>query len=77
MSIAANGVPRIGTPASSRRRASRSGVWPPNITTTPTGRSRSTTSSTSSTVRGSKKSRSEVSASVDTVSGLQLIITAS
>ena len=36
-SIAAKGVPRIGTPASSRRRASRSGVWPPNITTTPIG----------------------------------------
>ncbi len=77
MSIASNGVPRSGTPSSSSRRASRSGVWPPNWATTPTGCSRSITSSTSSTVSGSKYSRSEESASVDTVSGLQLIITAS
>ena len=77
MSMAENGVPRMGTPACSSRLASRSGVCPPNITTTPTGRSRSTTSSTSSTVSGSKNSRSEVSASVDTVSGLQLIMSAS
>ena len=54
-------VPRIGTPASISRRASRSGVWPPNCTTTPTGCSRSTTSSTSSTVSGSKYRRSAVS----------------
>jgi hypothetical protein len=47
--------------ASPRRRASFSGVWPPNCTTTPTGCSRSTTAITSSAVSGSKYSRSAVS----------------
>ena len=54
-------VPMIGTPAASSARASFSGVWPPNCTITPTGFSRSTISSTSSSVTGSKYSRSEVS----------------
>ncbi len=49
----------------SRRRrgpaASLSGVWPPNCTTTPSGCSSSQTASTSSSVSGSKYSRSEVS----------------
>ena len=53
-SMAWNGVPRIGTPASIRRFASRSGVWPPNWITTPAGCSASITSSTSSIVSGSK-----------------------
>ena len=35
--MAWNGVPRIGTPASTARFASRSGVWPPNWITTPAG----------------------------------------
>ena len=60
-SMAWNGVPRIGTPASISRFASRSGVWPPNWITTPAGCSTSTISSTSSIVSGSKYSRSDVS----------------
>ena len=47
-SIAAGWVPKMGTPASSSRRASLSGVWPPSVTTTPSGRSTSMTSMTSS-----------------------------
>ncbi len=62
----------MGTPLASRSRASLSGVWPPYWTMTPCGFSRSTISSTSSRVSGSKYSRSEVSKSVETVSGLQL-----
>ena len=61
MSICDGGVPRIGTPASSSSCASLSGVWPPICTITPTGSSRSQTASTSSSVSGSKYSRSEVS----------------
>src|SRR5881628_2126588 len=38
-SMASGEVPRIGTPASRRGTASLSGVWPPNWTTTPSGRS--------------------------------------
>ena len=51
----------IGTPAASSARARFSGVWPPNWTITPIGSTRSQMFSTSSTVSGSKKSRSEVS----------------
>src|SRR5439155_1753777 len=53
-SMASGEVPRIGTPASRRGTASLSGVWPPNWTTTPSGRSFSTMFRTSSSVRGSK-----------------------
>ena len=49
------------TPAASRPAASLSGVWPPNWTTTPSGCSSSQTASTSSSVSGSKYSRSDVS----------------
>ena len=35
-SIASGGVPTIGTPASARRCANPSGVWPPSCTMTPT-----------------------------------------
>ena len=41
--------------------ASFSGVWPPSVTTTPSGSAASTTSMTSSKVSGSKNSMSEVS----------------
>jgi hypothetical protein len=55
----------MGTPASSSACASFSGVCPPNCTITPSSSPRdismSQTSSTSSTVSGSKYSRSEVS----------------
>ncbi len=63
--IASGVVPTIGTPASSRPWARPSGVWPPSwqITpaTGPAARSACTISSTSSSVSGSKYSRSEVS----------------
>ena len=62
----------IGAPAASSARDSLSGVWPPNCTITPSGFSTLRISSTSSRVSGSKYSRSEVSKSVETVSGLQL-----
>ena len=65
----------MGTPSRSRPRARRSGVWPPSCTTTPMGRSTATISSTSSSVSGSKYSASEMSKSVDTVSGLEFTIT--
>jgi hypothetical protein len=45
----------------SQAAASFSGVWPPNWTITPSGRSTSTTPSTSSSVSGSKYRRSDVS----------------
>ena len=61
MSIASGVVPRMGTPAASSAWDSLSGVYPPNCTMTPHGFSRSMTSSTSSSVSGSKYSRSEVS----------------
>ena len=51
----------MGTPASASAFASLSGVWPPSVTTTPSGRSTSTMSMTSSNVSGSKYSLSEVS----------------
>ena len=61
--IASGLVPTIGTPQSLSSCASRSGVWPPSCTMTPTSSppparadscSAATTSSTSSTVSGSK-----------------------
>ena len=52
-------------------------VWPPKATTTPMGFSILMMSSTSSGDRGSKYSRSPVSKSVDTVSGLLLMMTTS
>ena len=52
-------------------------VCPPNAATTPTGFSVAITPSTSSAVSGSKYRRSAVSKSVETVSGLLLIITTS
>ena len=53
-SIAPSGSPSSGTPASARPAASASGVWPPSETTTPSGRSSATTSSTRSSVTGSR-----------------------
>ena len=47
-------VPITGTPAFLSPWARFSGVWPPNCTITPLGCSRSTISSTSSSVTGSK-----------------------
>ena len=60
-SIADSGSPSSGTPASARPRARESGVCPPSETTTPRGRSSSTTSSTRSSVTGSRYRRSHVS----------------
>ena len=74
MSIESGDVPRIVTPAASSPRVSLSGVWPPSCTITPSGCSRSTISSTSSSVSGSKYSLSDVSKSVETVSGFELIM---
>ena len=51
----------IGAPAASSARDSFSGVCPPNCTITPSGFSIARISSTSSSVSGSKYSRSEVS----------------
>jgi len=63
--MASGEVPRIGTLAASRARASFSGVWPPNCTITPCKlpfcRSVSMISSTSSDVSGSKYNLSAVS----------------
>ena len=63
--IAAGDVPTMVTPASSRPWARPSGVWPPSWQMTPAigpaARSACTISSTSSSVSGSKYSRSEVS----------------
>ena len=64
----------MGTPMSVRAWASLMAVWPPNCTTAPQGFSSSTTASTSSAVRGSKYSLSATSKSVDTVSGLLLMM---
>ncbi len=74
MSIESGAVPRMGTPAASSGLVKRSGVCPPSWTTTPLGRSHRTISSTSSNVSGSKYSLSEMSKSVDTVSGFELIM---
>ena len=60
-SMASGLVPMMGTPASASAFASLSGVWPPSVTTTPSGFSTSTMSMTSSNVSGSKYSLSEVS----------------
>ena len=60
-SMASGLVPMMGTPASASAFASLSGVWPPNVTTTPSGFSTSTMSMTSSNVSGSKYSLSDVS----------------
>ena len=72
--MASGEVPRIGTPAASSAFVSCSGVWPPSCTTTPRGCSSRTISSTSSKVSGSKYSLSEMSKSVETVSGFELIM---
>ena len=61
MSIMSGEVPMIGTPFFARSRASFSGVCPPYWTMTPKGFSTWTISSTSSSVSGSKYSRSDVS----------------
>ena len=61
----------MGTPSCSSGSANFSGVCPPSCTMTPIGFSRSTISSTSSSVSGSKYSLSEMSKSVDTVSGFE------
>ena len=63
------------TPSFSSARASRSGVCPPSWTTTPNGCSTWTISSTSSRVSGSKYRASEMSKSVETVSGFEFTIT--
>ena len=82
-------VPTSGTPLFTSPCARFSGVCPPNCaitpatlplrpaTSTPPPFRRSTTFSTSSSVSGSKNSRSLVSKSVLTVSGFELIITLS
>ncbi len=64
----------ICTPARDKGPARLIAVWPPNWTMTPSGISFSMTFITSSIVSGSKYSRSEVSKSVDTVSGLLLMM---
>ncbi len=61
-------------PAASSALVRRNGVCPPSCTTTPLGRSHRTISSTSSSVSGSKYSLSEMSKSVETVSGFELIM---
>ena len=82
-------VPISGTPALASPCAKFSGVCPPNCTITPTTPPlrapwsmppplrRSMQFSVSSSVSGSKKSKSLVSKSVLTVSGLELIMTLS
>ena len=61
MSMESEDVPSILTPALSRGTASFKGVWPPNWTITPKGFSLSIMAMTSSKVRGSKYSLSDVS----------------
>ena len=72
VSIASGDVPRMRTPAASSGRVSLSGVCPPSCTITPIGCSRATISRTSSSASGSKYSLSEISKSVETVSGFEL-----
>ena len=67
----------IFTPAASSGPARLMAVCPPNCTTTPSGFVWSMMFSTSSTVSGSKNRASEVSKSVETVSGLLLMMIAS
>ena len=70
-------VPKIAMPCRSKNWVSLMAVCPPKATTTPTGFSTAMTFMTSSGVSGSKYSRSAVSKSVETVSGLLLMITTS
>ncbi|MNG00995.1 hypothetical protein D3C85_1029890 [compost metagenome] len=77
VSILSRSEPRIRTPALCKGAAKLIAVCPPNCTITPIGCSRSITFITSSKNNGSKYKRSDVLKSVDTVSGLLLIITAS
>ena len=67
-------VPRICTPISVSALASLMAVCPPNWTTAPQGFSSSTMFCTSSAVSGSKYSLSATSKSVETVSGLLLMM---
>ena len=67
-------VPIIGTLFFSSSFTSLSGVWPPYCTITPKGFSKLIIFNTLSDVIGSKYNLSDVSKSVETVSGLQLII---
>ena len=67
-------VPSRRTPMSVRALASLMAVCPPNCTTAPQGFSCSTMFWTSSAVRGSKYSLSATSKSVETVSGLLLMM---
>ena len=63
--MASGEVPTTGTPSAASALASPSGVWPPSWTMTPATAplrcSACTTSSTSSSVSGSKYSRPDVS----------------
>ena len=74
--------PGRSTPSATRALARFRGVWPPNWTSAGSGASPARvsawmTSSTLSASSGSKYSREEASKSVDTVSGLELTMTAS
>mmetsp|Transcript_53720 Transcript_53720/g.150083 ORF Transcript_53720/g.150083 Transcript_53720/m.150083 type:complete len:205 (+) Transcript_53720:284-898(+) len=75
-SIASTDVPRILMPSFANRMARLFGVCPPTDTTMPAHRSRLAMSSTVSWLSSSKYSRSDSSKSVDTVSGLQLMMMA-
>jgi len=80
-SMMAMSRPGIGTPAASSARARPSGVWPPKATNAriggePSADSAAMTSSTLSPSSGSKYRRLDASKSVETVSGLELIMTA-
>ena len=77
-SIESFDVPRIGILILFKNDASLRGVWPPNCTMTPSNLplvfSFNIMSYTFSSASGSKYSRSLVSGSVETVSGLQFIM---
>ena len=77
MSMVSAEEPKIGTLFWAKVLVSLMAVWPPKATTTPMGFSMWMMSITSSGDRGSKYSRSAVSKSVETVSGLLLMMTTS
>jgi hypothetical protein len=74
--MASTDEPSTATPLSASGSARLMEVWPPNWTTAPATPSVRAIASTASRSSGSKYSLSEVSKSVETVSGLELAITA-
>ena len=75
-SIASTDEPRIATPWADSGSARLIAVWPPNCTTAPATSSVRATAAAEEASSGSKYRRSDVSKSVETVSGLELTMIA-